>query len=154
MPILRWYAGDGGEGKITNWHRSSCIYDFLRAPLLSLHNQLHRGRNNWFSVYANAMDLERGQANTQPCCLSGMTFKMEWRVLDSGQIAGCFCCCSNDSSRKSCQVALVQNRAGNQTSDVFCLHLFRELYYYVSTDGGKLDCTHACRALAINPPTN
>lgn len=39
-------------------------------------------------------------------------------------------------------------------SDVFCLHLFRELYYYVSTDGGKLDCTHACRALAINPPTN
>lgn len=115
MPISQWYAGDGGEKKITIWHRSSCIYDFLHAPLLSQHNQLHRGRNNWFSVYANAMDLERGQANTQPCCLSGMTFKMKWRVFDSGQIARCFCCCSNDRSGKSCQVALLQTRGGNQT---------------------------------------
>lgn len=39
-------------------------------------------------------------------------------------------------------------------SDVFHRCLFRELYYYVSTDGGKLDCSDACRALPINPLTN
>lgn len=54
---------------------SPCNYDTFPQPLLSLHNQLHQGCNNWFSINANAMDLERGRANTQPCCILGLTFE-------------------------------------------------------------------------------
>lgn len=44
---------------------------------------------------------------------------------------------------------------GTRPSGVFHHCLFRDPYYCVSTDGGKLDLTHACRALPINPlPTN
>lgn len=55
-----------------------------------------------------------------------------------------------------CTYCTNQTRHWTRTipSDVFHHWLFRVLYYFVSTDGGKLDSTHACRVLPINPPTN
>lgn len=76
---LKYQHGAGTLVMVETRHRSSCNYDSFLLPLLYLHNQLHQGWNNWFSIYANGMDLERRGANTQPCCLSGMTFKMEGR---------------------------------------------------------------------------
>lgn len=76
---MKYQHGAGTLVMVENRHRSSCNYDSFLLSLLSLHNQLHQGWNNWFSIYANGMDLERRGANTQPCCLSGVTFKMEWR---------------------------------------------------------------------------
>lgn len=77
--LTKYHRGANTLVMVEKQHRSSCNYDSFLLPLLSRHNQLHQGWNNWFSIYANAMDLERGQANTPPCRLSCVTFKMEWR---------------------------------------------------------------------------
>lgn len=59
-------------------------------------------------------------------------------------VAAAGCTCTNQTRQWT----------GTRPSDVFHHCLLRDLYYCVSTDGGKLDRTHACRALPINPPTN
>lgn len=59
-----------------------------------------------------------------------------------------------DSHRQQRWIALCANQtrgwAGTRPSDVFHHCPLRDLYYRVATDGGKLDCTHACGALPIN----
>lgn len=116
---LKYQHGAGTLVMVGQRHRSSCNYDSFLAPFLSLHNQLHQGSNNWFSIYVNAMDLEHGQANTQPCCLSAVTFKMEWRVLYSSQIAGCLCLSLSDSLEKRRQIAFVLTRTDNKRKETF-----------------------------------
>lgn len=72
---LKYQHGAGTLVMVERQQGSPCNYDTFPQPLLSLHNQLHQGCNNWFSINANAMDLERGRANTQPCCILGLTFE-------------------------------------------------------------------------------
>lgn len=72
---LKYQHGAGSLVMVERQQGSPCNYDTFPQPSLSLHNHLHQGCNNWFSINANAMDLERGRANTQPCCIWGLTFE-------------------------------------------------------------------------------
>lgn len=153
IPTWRWYTGDGGSdiGHLVIMTLSFCLYclciissiraEIIDSPFMLIVWIWSVDEQILSHVVFRVWHLKWNEESVRFQSDSRMfLFWPQWQPW----VEAPGCTCTNQS----------RHWMGRRPSDVFHHCLFRELYYCVSTDGGKLDRTHACRALPINPPSN
>lgn len=148
---MKYQQSTGTLAMVERQHRSFSNYNLFPLPLLSLHNQLHQSWNNWFPPFMLMLWIWSIEEQIFSCVvfwawhLEGnkecVRFHSDSRMLllwpqwqPWVKIPGCIC--PNQS----------RHWTRTRPSDVFHHCLFRDLCFSATTDGGKLDPTHACSA--------